>query len=93
MSFRLSLLTMRRVWGGGIYEDDKFYEACDELGIMVWQDFMFACGNYPTWPSLLESIRCEVSLEAVIMVLLIQANPNNYRQCITYAGFGLIRQL
>jgi len=47
---------MIRVWGGGIYEEQAFYDACDELGILVWQDFMFGCGNYPTWPSLLESI-------------------------------------
>lgn len=52
-------LNMARVWGGGIYEDDHFYDACDELGVMVWQDFMFACGNYPTWPWLLESIQKE----------------------------------
>ncbi|CAM1502503.1 Fc.00g044870.m01.CDS01 [Cosmosporella sp. VM-42] len=50
---------MTRVWGGGIYEDDGFYNACDELGILVWQDFMFACGNYPAWPSLIESVRTE----------------------------------
>ncbi|OJJ34489.1 hypothetical protein ASPWEDRAFT_112507 [Aspergillus wentii DTO 134E9] len=52
---------MVRVWGGGIYEDDHFYEACDEFGIMVWQDFMFGCGNYPAWPKLLESIQEEAT--------------------------------
>lgn len=52
---------MNRVWGGGIYEDDSFYDACDELGVMVWQDFMFGCGNYPTWPAMLESIRKEAT--------------------------------
>ncbi|KAJ5558058.1 Glycoside hydrolase family 2 immunoglobulin-like beta-sandwich [Penicillium sp. DV-2018c] len=50
---------MVRVWGGGIYEDDTFYDACDELGVLVWQDFMFGCGNYPTWPELLDSVRQE----------------------------------
>jgi beta-mannosidase len=48
-----------RIWGGGIWEEDIFYDLCDELGVLVWQDFMFGCGNYPAWPDFLQSIREE----------------------------------
>jgi beta-mannosidase len=51
--------TMIRVWGGGIYEPSAFYSACDEFGILVWQDFMFACANYPAYPSYLQSVETE----------------------------------
>jgi beta-mannosidase len=50
---------MIRIWGGGIWENDAFYDICDELGVMVWQDFMFGCGNYPAYPEILKSIKDE----------------------------------
>jgi beta-mannosidase len=49
-----------RVWGGGIFERDDFYDVCDELGLMVWQDFLFACATYPEE----QPIRSEVEAEA-----------------------------
>ena len=49
-----------RCWGGNVYESDRFYELCDEHGIMVWQDFAMACGVYPQEPEFYEMIRAEV---------------------------------
>ncbi len=50
-----------RVWGGGYYPDDFFFDICDELGLLVWQDFMFACAVYELTPEFEQNIRIEVT--------------------------------
>ncbi len=46
-------MNMLRIWGGGYYPEDMFYDLCDRYGILLWQDFMFACGIYPADDGLL----------------------------------------
>lgn len=52
---------MIRVWGGGIFEEQAFYDACDEMGVLVWQDFLFACGNYPANEEFLDLVKREAT--------------------------------
>ena len=52
-----------RVWGGGIYENDIFYDLCNKLGIIVWQDFMFACSLYPATDDFLNDVQEEVNYQ------------------------------
>ncbi|MFS1299723.1 glycosyl hydrolase 2 galactose-binding domain-containing protein [Streptosporangium longisporum] len=61
-----------RVWGGGIYEDHAFYEVCDELGLLVWQDFLFACAAYPEE----RPLRTEVEAEARENVARLAPHPS-----------------
>ena len=61
-----------RIWGGGIYESDDFYDVCDELGILVWQDFLFACAAY----SEDEPLRSEVVAEAREAVTRLASRPS-----------------
>ncbi len=62
--------SMLRVWGGGIYEDDEFYNLCDELGIMVWQDFMFAGAGVP-----LNLLKKEIINEVTYQILRLRNHP------------------
>jgi beta-mannosidase len=63
---------MVRAWGGGVFEEKAFYDACDELGLLVWQDFLFACGTYPIYPEFLESVK----REAIANIKLLRHHPS-----------------
>ena len=63
---------MLRVWGGGIFETDEFYDICDEMGVLVWQDFLFACGMYPEE----EPFKSEVEAEARYNVARLAHHPS-----------------
>ena len=64
-------MNMLRVWGGGIYENDVFYDLCDEYGIAVWQDFMFACSVYPAD----EDMQRKIALEAEQNITRLRSHP------------------
>ncbi|UYV81238.1 hypothetical protein LAZ67_20000433 [Cordylochernes scorpioides] len=87
-------MNMLRVWGGGYYESEEFYGLADEMGILIWQDFMFACNLYPTDPDFLES----VSTEVVQQVRRLQHHPsvaiwagnNENEQALAQEWWGLV---
>jgi beta-mannosidase len=65
-------MNLLRVWGGGIYENDSFYDLCDELGICIWQDFIFSCSTYPTFD---EAFMANVRAEAEDNVRRLRHHP------------------
>ncbi|HYQ86257.1 MAG TPA: glycoside hydrolase family 2 protein [Bacteroidota bacterium] len=70
-------MNMIRVWGGGFYENDLFYELCDRLGLMVWQDFMYACGEYPERAWFLK----QAAVEAESVVKRLRNHPSIVLWC------------
>lgn len=77
-------MNMLRVWGGGIYEKDCFYDYCDEMGIMVWQEFMFACSEVPEdKPGFVE----EITEEAIGQVRRLRNHPS----IVLWCGMNEIR--
>ena len=56
---------MIRVWGGGIYETEDFFDACDEMGVLVWMDYAFACGDYPTHDEWIKNITKEAEAQTI----------------------------
>ncbi|KAF8307944.1 glycoside hydrolase family 2 protein [Clavulina sp. PMI_390] len=75
---------MVRVWAGGIFEPDVFYDICDELGIMVWQDFLFGCGQYPAYDEFLERVKPEAEQAVVRLrhhasLVILAGNNEDYQ--------------
>ncbi len=78
-------MNMLRVWGGGIYESEDFYDLCDELGLLVWQDFMFACSLYPGDRAFQQSVQREAEQ---------QVRRLRHRACLAlWCGNNEIEQL
>ncbi|ESK93576.1 glycoside hydrolase family 2 protein [Moniliophthora roreri MCA 2997] len=79
-----------RIWGGGVYEPDVFYETCDELGLLVWHDFLFACGVYPgaQFPEFVESVR----REAEDQVRRLRSHPSIALWCGNNEDYQMVHQ-
>ncbi len=60
-------MNMIRVWGGGIYETEDFFDACDEMGVLVWHDYAFACGDYPLHDEFIDSVAKEAEVQTIRM--------------------------
>lgn len=88
-------MDLLRIWGGGLYETEEFYAACDELGILVWQDFCFACAAYPEESPIAEEVEAEAR-ENVTRLMphpsLVLWNGNN-ENIWGYADWGWQDQL
>ncbi len=89
-------MNILRVWGGGVYEDDIFYEICDEMGLLVWQDFMFACAPYPEHDEFINNVEKEIKYN----VYRLQHHPsisiwcgNNENEWIWFQKYNRYREM
>ncbi len=84
-------MNMLRVWGGGVYEDDRFYAMADSLGILVWQDFMFACTPYPADADFLKNVEREAVYNLRRLCrhpsLAVWCGNNEIREALKYWGW------
>ncbi len=89
---RRSNMNMVRVWGGGVYEDECFYELADSLGILVWQDFMFACTPYPSDTAFLKNVEREAEYNIKRLrnhpSLAMWCGNNEVLEALKYWGFA-----
>ena len=77
---------MLRVWGGGIFEEQAFYNTCDEMGVLIWQDFLFGCGNYPAHDKFLDLVRREATANVKRIrhhpsIVIFAGNNEDYQFC------------
>ncbi|KAH9480071.1 Beta-mannosidase B [Psilocybe cubensis] len=84
---------MVRLWGGGVYEPDIFYDICDELGLLVWQDFQFACGVYPAHDAFVASVKQEAidnvtRLRRHPSIVCFCGNNEDYQMVLQWGGIG-----
>ncbi len=88
---RNSNMNMLRIWGGGVYEDDYFYHLADSLGIMIWQDFMFACTPYPQDKDFLHNVEKEVDYNIRRLrnhaSIVMWCGNNEVLEALNYWGF------
>ena len=77
VSARDANMNMIRLWGGGKFETEVFYDICDSLGLMIWHDFMFACAMYPATPGFLGEVRAEITHQ----IKRLQSHPSIVLWC------------
>lgn len=84
-------MNMLRIWGGGYYEDERFYDLCDRYGILIWHDFMFSCAHYPADKAYLENCRKDAEYNVVRLrnrACLALWCGNNEMEWFLYNGIG-----